>query len=461
MILLRQKTYATSASFKPKFRKRFRSGDFTYVQAKDPRNEMLNHQAYKEVACEDEFKNNPETYKIRQGLFSDSDDDEEKHKKSLQKSRKREAIAAVAGLASAAAGGGGYLKDVIDNDPAEIVDSLGLEPYERIKRYRKAPDPEIKREEKKLYEKLKKSGNTKIEKAQARGIEWAYDPKNDKIYQPKSSRSALSLSHELGHRHYGVDKDAKKLGKFTHKLRFSKLGKHAPEAGSLVGIAGGAAAGVDKARREEQGKKETAAGKLAPVLGNLSSAPMLHTEAVASKKGIELLKKAGASEKYLKHAKKSLGAAYGSYVAAPAASIAAGYAAKEIAYRREKENLRISKLDPKKQEKEKDKRKLKNANKIIAATAPLAIAGAIPEPGDNMKKLAILAGMQGPMIASLAYKTDLERKLYKKYHPEDKKPSRRDVDDWLINEMGVGWKSKKKKKEFKSNDAIRKKLRGD
>lgn len=69
MIILRQKTYATSASFKPKFRKRFRSGDFTYVQAKDPKNEMLNHRAYVEVACEDEFKNNPETYKIRMGKF--------------------------------------------------------------------------------------------------------------------------------------------------------------------------------------------------------------------------------------------------------------------------------------------------------------------------------------------------------------------------------------------------------
>ena len=71
MILLR-KLFATSASFKPKFRKRFRAGDFTYVRAKDPKNEMLNHQAYKEVACEDEFKNNPETYKIRQGLFSEN-----------------------------------------------------------------------------------------------------------------------------------------------------------------------------------------------------------------------------------------------------------------------------------------------------------------------------------------------------------------------------------------------------
>ena len=72
MIILRQKTYATSASFKPKFRKRFRNGDFSYVQAKNPAHEGLNHQAYKEVAAEDEFKNNPETYKIRQGLFSRS-----------------------------------------------------------------------------------------------------------------------------------------------------------------------------------------------------------------------------------------------------------------------------------------------------------------------------------------------------------------------------------------------------
>lgn len=69
MIILRQKTYATAASFKPKFRKRFRNGDFSYVQAKNPAYEALNHQAYKEVAAEDEFKNNPETYKIRMGKF--------------------------------------------------------------------------------------------------------------------------------------------------------------------------------------------------------------------------------------------------------------------------------------------------------------------------------------------------------------------------------------------------------
>jgi len=69
MIILRQKTYATAASFKPKFRKRFRNGDFSYIQAKNPAYEALNHQAYKEVAAEDEFENNPETYKIRMGKF--------------------------------------------------------------------------------------------------------------------------------------------------------------------------------------------------------------------------------------------------------------------------------------------------------------------------------------------------------------------------------------------------------
>ena len=69
MIILRQSIFASVASFKPKFRQRFRNGDFTYIQAKDPTCEALNHQAYREVAAEDEFKNNPETYKIRQGKF--------------------------------------------------------------------------------------------------------------------------------------------------------------------------------------------------------------------------------------------------------------------------------------------------------------------------------------------------------------------------------------------------------
>lgn len=72
MIILRQSIFASVASFKPKFRKRFRNGNYNYIQAKDPRNEALNHQAYREVAAEDEFKNNPETYKIRQGLFSET-----------------------------------------------------------------------------------------------------------------------------------------------------------------------------------------------------------------------------------------------------------------------------------------------------------------------------------------------------------------------------------------------------
>ena len=93
MIVLRQKTYATAASFKPKFRKRFRNGDFSYVQAKNPAFEGLNHQAYKEVASEDEFKNNPETYKIRQGLFSEVSKED---KKKLEKSRDIAAISTLA-----------------------------------------------------------------------------------------------------------------------------------------------------------------------------------------------------------------------------------------------------------------------------------------------------------------------------------------------------------------------------
>lgn len=71
MIILRAKNFTSATVFKPKFRNRFRNGDFSYVQAKDPKNEAANHQAYKEVAEEPEFRNNPETYKIRQGMFSE------------------------------------------------------------------------------------------------------------------------------------------------------------------------------------------------------------------------------------------------------------------------------------------------------------------------------------------------------------------------------------------------------
>ena len=85
MIILRQSIFASVASFKPKFRQRFRNGDFTYIQAKDPNHEALNHQAYREVAAEDEFKNNPETYKIRQGLFSEKISKEDRKK--LERSR--------------------------------------------------------------------------------------------------------------------------------------------------------------------------------------------------------------------------------------------------------------------------------------------------------------------------------------------------------------------------------------
>jgi hypothetical protein len=102
MILLRQKTYASAASFKPKFRKRFRNGDFSYVQAKNPAYEALNHQAYKEVACEDEFKNNPETYKIRQGLFSEISEED---KKKLKRARN-------INLAGAAVSEAGLLTDL-------------------------------------------------------------------------------------------------------------------------------------------------------------------------------------------------------------------------------------------------------------------------------------------------------------------------------------------------------------
>lgn len=103
MIILRQKIYASVASFKPKFRTRFRNGDFSYSPAKESANEAMNHQAYREVAAEDEFKNNPETYKIRQGLFSEKISEEDRKK--LERSRNVK-------LAGAGIGAAGLLANI-------------------------------------------------------------------------------------------------------------------------------------------------------------------------------------------------------------------------------------------------------------------------------------------------------------------------------------------------------------
>lgn len=152
------------------------------------------------------------------------------------------------------------------------------------------------------------------------------------------TKDAGSLAHEIGHAYYDREKKAGKIGKVAHKA-YLKTGGSIGGATipGLAGIASGIYSGKAKAKREKEGKKE---GKISKHSGwavpVALSAPMLVSEAAASRKGIKLLKQSGASKKVIKDAKKNLSGAFGTYATQVAANAGVGQIAKGIAYKREK-----------------------------------------------------------------------------------------------------------------------------
>ncbi len=148
-------------------------------------------------------------------------------------------------------------------------------------------------------------------------------------------------AHEVGHSYYligeGKDKLGGKIHKADQKIKNSyrnlvglnkedltkeqkeKLNKRAKKTRGVVGssVSGlsGVVAGYKAEEEKEKGNKKKAniikASSLAvPVLGH---APQIGSEIAASKKGMEYLKKAGASKQQLKGSRKSMGYALGTY----------------------------------------------------------------------------------------------------------------------------------------------------
>ena len=145
------------------------------------------------------------------------------------------------------------------------------------------------------------------------------------------------MAHELGHEYY--QSKGKGLGKLAHKL---DIGSDRHSNLTLAsGISSGIASGINKAHKEAKGEKESTLNKLSPALTSLAvSSPMLVAEAAASKHGMKLIKGAGATRRYQKAARKELTRAWGTYATVPAYSSAAGYGAKNIAYKTEKARLK-------------------------------------------------------------------------------------------------------------------------
>ena len=121
------------------------------------------------------------------------------------------------------------------------------------------------------------------------------------------------LAHELGH----AERAAR--GSLFHdlqdKLRKSKLQKNA----GAIGLASGFASGYNQTKNDDDSTIRKAEAYIPAVAIN---APVLIEEADASRRGLRLMKNAGASKTQLRRGRKSLAYAFGTYAIRPAAQIA-------------------------------------------------------------------------------------------------------------------------------------------
>lgn len=154
------------------------------------------------------------------------------------------------------------------------------------------------------------------------------------------------LAHELGHSMHKHGRCGSRIGKIAHKLKYNidKLDRKAMKPlgtdnrfkvstgiGTGLGITGGLLSGIKAGRDEKKGKKESALNKIAPYAAPIAyKTPELVSEFEASRQGLKLLKKVGASKEYRRAARKTMGAAFGTYASALAAPLLAGYGARQV-----------------------------------------------------------------------------------------------------------------------------------
>jgi hypothetical protein len=204
----------------------------------------------------------------------------------------------------------------------------------------------------KIAEKLKRLASRrghKVDNITYTGMGPAYQ--NNKIYT-SGTKAADVLSHEMGHAHYDkrkVKSVSDAIGKVAHKayLKTGGMLNHtvlAPTAGIIAGVRSGKKA----AEKEAAGEKESKLSRHSGWASGLAvQSPGLVSEAMASKHGLDLMKKAGASKKLMKASRKNLGVALGTYAGVAVTNAGMSELARGIAYRKKKKKL----------EKEKDKKK--------------------------------------------------------------------------------------------------------
>lgn len=161
---------------------------------------------------------------------------------------------------------------------------------------------------------------------------------NKKPLVVSSSNNPAIIAHELGHVDFGGTKIGKK---FQGKFLYDTLSRGLPQ----LGVHGASfASGINSAIRKSKGEDEGLISKNAAWLGPvLTSTPMLVSEFEASRRGINRLKKLGASKALIAKSKKDLALAGASYLAETGSRVGLNYlirgvgkiAGKEIAKNRE------------------------------------------------------------------------------------------------------------------------------
>ena len=191
------------------------------------------------------------------------------------------------------------IEDPRSRDSAAVSKSVG-----KLARFLKKFLPE-KKVHKKLAKKLEVSPET---------IKKISETKKVPVILGRFKSDAV-LAHELGHAHYrGGGKGI--IGKIAHKtLPISNLAES-----KLGAYGGGMVSGISSVKEGSDGKVKVDGKRLLKHAGLAVAlqAPLLVAEGLASKKGIYLLKNAGAKEEAIKEAKEILGPAFKTYVAGAA-----------------------------------------------------------------------------------------------------------------------------------------------
>lgn len=110
--------------------------------------------------------------------------------------------------------------------------------------------------------------------------------------------------------------------------------------------------GKKAAEKEAAGEKESKLSRHSGWASGLAvQSPGLVSEAMASKHGLDLMKKAGASKKLMKASRKNLGAALGTYAGIAVTNAGMSELARGIAYRKKKKKLEKEEKNKKKDDK--------------------------------------------------------------------------------------------------------------